>query len=385
MSENERFRELPLAEVRRIVTRFEDRLNEEQGRAAPSRKLVHDAIHHNGAPRCPVRMKRLSTDIILRYGDALSDLFSEFPDDLVMTPAYDFSIGYQPKDRAPRIDPLEVMTKSGTWVDEWGVRWGHSADGVGATPVDCPLKDWGQLDDFLARMPDPAAPGRLDAAAPSFAAHGVSRYCGGFIHLALFERLHCLRGMENIFLDLSTNEKEVMRLRDAIVAFDLELIRGWARIGAQSLFLGDDWGTQASLMVSLDMWRAFFADSYRTIFGEVHRNGMDVLFHSCGNIMGIIPDLIELGVDVIDPMQPGAMDPREIARRFGGKVAFCGGIDDQRLSSQTPAQIKAEVARLIETLGTPFGNSLIVAPGNIMTPEIPLENLRAVFEACHGQ
>ena len=380
---NENFRDLPLADVRRIVTRFEDRLNEAQKLAAPSRDLVRDAIHRKGAPRCPVRLKRLSIDIILRYGDALADLFCEFPEDLVMTPAYDFSIGFQPKDRKARVDPLQVMTESGQWVDEWGVRWGHSSDGVGATPVDCPLKDWGQLDQYIARMPDPRAPGRLDAAVPSFLAHGASRYCGGFIHLSLFERLHCLRGMENIFLDFSTNEREVRRLRDAIVAFDLELIRGWAKIGAQSLFLADDWGTQTSLMISLEMWRDFFTDSYRTIFQEVHRNGMDVMFHSCGNIMGIIPDLIDLGADLIDPMQPGAMDPGEVARRFGGQVAFCGGIDDQRLASQTPAEIKEEVGRLIATLGTPFGNSLIVAPGNIMTPEIPLKNLRALFEACH--
>ena len=90
-------------------------------------------------------------------------------------------------------------------------------------------------------------------------------------------------------------------------------------------------------------------------------------------------------MDVVDPVQPGAMDPQEVARRFGGKVAFSGGIDDQRLVSYTPQQLKDEVRRTIDTLGAPFGGAYLVGPANVMTPEIPIENLRALFEACHGR
>lgn len=190
--------------------------------------------------------------------------------------------------------------------------------------------------------------------------------------------------MQNLFLDFYTNERELRRLSDAIVRYLLELIRQWAEMGADAVFLTDDWGTQTSLMLSLEMWRSFFADAYRTVFQEIHRRGMDVMFHSCGNVTAIVPDLIALGVDVIDPIQPGAMDQEEVARQFGGRVSFCGGIDDQRLASHTPGQIRDEVRRTIDTLGSPFGNALIVAPANVMTPEIPLENLRALFEACHA-
>jgi uroporphyrinogen decarboxylase len=380
----EDFRRLTFAQAKERFARFEERVSDAQRRAPPTLELVRNAIHRKGAPRCPSRIRRLSVDIVLRHGDALADLFCEYPEDTVMLAPYEISVGFQPPEKKDRIDPLRVMTESAQWTDEWGIRWGHAFGGVGATPVDHPLNDWAALEDFLGTLPDPNAPGRLDAAKAGFAPHRADRYCAGFMHLALFERLHCLRGMENVFLDLVTNEREVRRLCDAIVGYDVALIRRWADTGAHGLFLTDDWGTQTSLMVSLDMWRSYFSEHYRRIFAEIHAAGMDVLFHSCGNITAIIPDLIELGADVIDPLQPGAMDPARLAREVGGRVAFCGGIDDQRLASQSPAEIREEVRRLLATIAEPFGNAFIAAPANIMTPEIPLENIRALFAACHA-
>lgn len=377
--------EMPVSEIARLVSRFEERVNKAQRGAPPTREWVRGAIRRAGAPRCPVRMKRLSLDIILRHGDALADLFCEFPDHLILSAPYEISIGYQPPGRTDRIDPHWVMTRAAEWDDEWGVRWGHARGGVGATPVASPLTDWAQLDEYLAhRIPDPRAAGRLEAAKPVFAAHGRSKYCGGIIHLSIFERLHAVRGMQNVFLDFYTSEREVRRLCDAIVGYLLELIRQWAALGADGVFLTDDWGTQTSLMISPELWRSFFGDYYRRVFQEIHRLGMDVFFHSCGNVTAIVPDLVGMGLDVLDPVQPGAMDPAALAREFGGRVAFCGGLDDQKLASRSPGEVRDEVRRLIDTLGAPFGNALVLSPANVMTPEIPLANLRALFEACHA-
>lgn len=94
---------------------------------------------------------------------------------------------------------------------------------------------------------------------------------------------------------------------------------------------------------------------------------------------------IDVGVDALDPIQPGAMDAAEVARRFGGRIAFCGAIDDQHLLATTPREIKDAVRRTMDTLGRPFGNALVVGPANILTPEAPLENLRALFEVCHEE
>lgn len=381
------FRSLPVAEMEAILARFEERVNAAQAAAAPSKEWVKKAVCRQGAGRCPVWINRLSLDIVLRYNDALADLFCQYPDDAVRVVPYDIFIGYQTPGRGPRVNPVEALMRDAQWEDEWGTRWAHAFGGVGATPIDCPLKDWSQLDGYLARrVPDPRAPGRFDAAAAVLKMHGPARYCYGTIHLALFERLHALRGMANVFTDFYTNETEVRRLLDAIAAYTRELIRAWGELGADAVFLTDDWGSQRALMTSPAMWRGFFKAHYAAMFAEAHRLGMDVIFHSCGNVTAIVEDLVEVGMDVLDPIQPGAMDVDLLARRFGGRVSFCGAIDLQQLLAHgTPQEVRDAVRRLIDALGRPYGGGFIVAPANVLTPEIPLENLEALFAAAHGQ
>ncbi len=375
---------LPFSEMRAIVARFEERVNGAQLASPPSKDIVRNALQRKGAARCPVRMKRLSMDAIVRYGEALADLFCAFPDDVIHVQPYEFCVGYQPADRPDRLNELQVLLQPGEWLDEWGTRWGHASGGVGATPVDYPLKDWSQLDAYLRRqMPDPRLPGRLDAARAVLARHGESRYCVGVIHLVLFERLHCLRGMDNAFMDLCTNEAEVCRILEALTDYAVGLVEAWAPMPVSALFLADDWGSQTGLMISLAMWRKYFKPHYRRIFEAIHRAGKDVIFHSCGNVASIIPELIDLGVDVLDPLQPEAMDLADIGRRFGGKLGFSGAITDQRLEDSTPREIRDMVRRAIETLGEPFGNSYLVAPSNVLPPSVPFENLAALLEACH--
>ncbi len=380
------YRLLPTAEMERIVARFEHRVNQAQAAAAPTKDWVKKAIHRQGSGRCPVRIKRLSLDVVLRYGDDLADLFCEYPDDAVAIVPYDIFIGHQPPGKSPRINPVEVLTQTAQWTDEWGTRWGHAFGGCGATPVGYPLRDWAGLEDYVAhRIPNPRAPGRLDSAAEILRLHAATKYCIGIIHLSLFERLHAIRGMENVFADFYEHEPETRRLLDAIADYLSELIHSWAEIGVDAVFLTDDWGSQTSLMISPPMWRRFFKPYYARAFGEAHDRGLDVIFHSCGNVTAVVDDLIEVGMDVLDPVQPGAMDIDEIARRFGGRCSFAAAIDVQHLLSHgSPQNVRDGVRRVMDILGHPFGGSLLVGPANVITPEIPFENLQALFEAAHG-
>lgn len=368
-----------------VLSRFERRVADAVEAAPPSKTWVADAVRRRGSGRCPVWINRLSIDIVLRYGDALADLFCRYPDDAVRVVPYEFAIGFQAHGRQPRIDPVDVLTRSAEWEDEWCTRWGHAQGGVGATPVAYALADWSQLDEYLARrLPNPRARGRLDAAARVLQRHRAERYCMGTIHLALFERLHALRGMENVFADLYEHEHEIRRLLEAIAAYVMELIRQWGALGADAVFLTDDWGSQTSLMISPAMWRSFFKPYYQALFADAHRLGMDVFFHSCGNVMQIVEDLVEVGVDVLDPMQPGAMDEQQLADRFGRRLTFCGAIDLQQLLCRgTPQQVRQEVRRAKNLLGRPFGGSYVVSPANVLTPDVPLENLEALFQAAH--
>jgi uroporphyrinogen decarboxylase len=376
---------LILEEKEEIIRRFDARLEAAISHRPPTKQWVKQALRRGGAPRCPVRFRRLSLDIILRYGDALADLFCEYPDDAVFAQPYDLFVGYQPPGRSCRINPVKILSENGQWTDEWGTEWRHIAGGVGASTVSNPLADWSQLDDYLAvRMPDPCAPDRLKEALPVLQAHGKTKYLYGVIHMLLFERLHCLRGMDNTFTDFHLYPQEVRRLLDALTDYAVQLIRSWGEWdNVDGLLMTDDWGTQTSLMIAPAMWRKFFAANYRRIFDEVHRFNKQVIFHSCGNVTEIIGDLIDVGVDILDPVQPEALDIDNVARNFGGKVAFSGGISDQKLVRMSPRQVRDHVRRTIEVLGSSFNNAYLVAPSNSLTPEIPLENLEALFEAAH--
>jgi len=377
------WRQLPLAEMERRVARFEEAVWAAQIAAPPNHALLQDAVKRKNAARCPVWLRRVTLNLVIRYGDALIDLYQEFPDDLGRVAPYDLMVGFNPK---VKITPTEAMMTDSEWISEWGVGWKHVVGGVGATEVSNPLTDWATLKHYLKTLPDPDEPGRLDAAvAPAAALHGAGKYVFGLFGAALFH-IFSIRGFENALMDFHLEQANLHRLVEALGDYALKLIRQWAKVGVDALLFLDDWGTQEGLLIAPATWREFFKPCYAGLFRETHRLGMDCFLHSCGNVTEIVDDLIEVGLDVLDPIQVSAMDIAELARRFGGRVSFCGSIDVQSLLPHAkPQEVKDAVRRSIDVLGRPFGNGLILAPTNTITPDVPLENLRAMFEACHQQ
>ena len=376
---------LSVPELESRLARFHERVAQGMDGTPATKEWVRRAIHRQGDSRCPVWLNRISPNLIVRHGDALADLYCRYPDHVIRIEPYDFGLGHQPPERVKRVNPVEIAFKDAEWEDEWGTRWSHSARSVGATPVAEALTDWAQLDEYIAmRLPNPNAPGRFEVGERVLRRFGHSRYCFGAVILTLFERLHSVRGLLNVFEDFYSNEAELRRLIEVLAGYALQLIRRWAKLGADAMFLTDDWGSQTGLLISPKMWRELFRPHYQTLFDEAHRLGMEVIFHTDGNVMAIIDDLVEIGLDVLDPLQPGAMDYRKVAGLYGGKVSFCGGIDLQHLLNRgTPAEIRASVRDLKKTLGHPWGGGYIVSPSNRVGPEVPLANLEALFQAAH--
>ena len=190
----------------------------------------------------------------------------------------------------------------------------------------------------------------------------------------LFERAWLLRGYENILMGLCNNEKEINYLLDGITEFHIEVAKKIVKLNIiDGIFTGSDVGTQRSMVMSPETWRKFFKKRYKKIWGIYKEKNLSVFHHSCGNIMEIIPDLIEIGLDVLNPIQPEAMNPEELSKRFGKELTFFGGISTQNtLPFGTPQEVEKEIVDRIKVLGR--NNGYIISPSHEVTSDCKPEN-----------
>ncbi len=263
------------------------------------------------------------------------------------------------------------------WKDEWQTGW--EEDGHGAKTEEYPLID-GYEALVQYKFPDPDLSGRFNEADEKLKERG-DRYVLASVWFTLFERLWMLRGFENMLMDPYINESSFCRLRDRITEFNLAMIDKWLDRGVNGIFFSDDWGCQRGLLMNPADWRRFYKPSYKRMFDRVHDGGAHVWMHLCGNITTILPDLIDIGLNVLNPVQPQAMDVRMLSREFGGKVCFNGGLDVQgTMVNGTPEDVKREIHELVALFGK-FNGGYIGGTSHTIMPETPLDNVIAMYEA----
>jgi uroporphyrinogen decarboxylase len=194
-----------------------------------------------------------------------------------------------------------------------------------------------------------------------------------------------LRGMEKFMMDLALNPDLAQAIIEQVGRFYLEFDRRiFEAVGdlTDIYFIADDVGVQDGLMISPRMFHKFIAPSLRRFIAQAKEYGQRVMYHTCGAVRRLIPDFIEMGVDILNPIQVSAqgMEPAGLKRDFGHALCFHGALDIQAVLSQgTPDQVRAEVARLCHVLGQ--GGGFILAPTNNVMPETPIENVLALYEA----
>ena len=239
-----------------------------------------------------------------------------------------------------------------------------------------PLADWSQLDEVLAAFPSAASPSLFPQVPPPDGRYRIAHWW-----YTLFERHWSLRGMSQALLDYYTNPDEVHRLFAALTGLYKGIItRAASELDADAIYVTDDLGTQARTFFSPKIFDTFYAPYYGEIIDTAHRLGMHFWLHTCGNIELFLPRFIEMGVDVIHPIQKYAMDEQKIAARFGGQIAFWTGFDVQHtIPFGTPDEVRREVRHLLDTYYRPDGRLLFTA-GNGITGDTPLASLSVLFE-----
>jgi len=330
-----------------------------------SRERVKRSIYFQRPDRVPISHAVLPA-AILKYGTALEEILATYPDDF----GWDYMANMAPND-------YPAVYKKGRHVDDFGTVWQGEWLGICGIPVDWPIKDLGEYDNY--RWPEvfSAGPpkGRL------YSGHMVGfddRWYARGAWITYFEQLQQLRGMENLLADIATESKQFYRLLDDLLDFNLRWINKWVKLEYDGLHFADDWGGQQALMINPRTWRRIFKPRYAEMFRRVRDAGMDVWYHTDGHVNEILGDLIEIGVRVIN-CQSSIMGHDWMAQNARGKVAIRTDIDRQRiLPFGSPSEVKEEVHRTFEACGTPEGG--LVACGEIH-PDVPLENVRAMYEA----
>ncbi len=251
--------------------------------------------------------------------------------------------------------------------------------------VKCPLDGAsGSADVEAYPFPDARAPGRFDLARRDIDRFGRDCFVIGDVELSIFELAWHLTGMERYLLALAGGEEWIEALNGRVEDWTLGLARQLVEAGVDALWFGEDLGSQTSTLISPQMWRGLFKPRYRRMFGELRRQKPDLILimHSDGAVAPLIEDFIELGVDVYNPVQPNVpgSDPRELKERFGARIGFFGGIDQQVLLPAGDIQkLREEVRRRMHILGRDGG--YLLAPAHVIQADVRPEVVRAMIAA----
>lgn len=263
--------------------------------------------------------------------------------------------------------------------DEWGCVWRKLDGDLSVGMVEHhPLADWSQAAHY--RWPDPLEYWRFDT--PQIEATVEwARARDKFMivgELSLFEPAQALRGMADLLADIVAEPERAIAIIDRLTEYSLATIGEFARYRPDGFRIIDDWGTQNQLMINPDIWRQLFKPRYKRLIDAVHNLGAKVYWHTDGYTLDIVPDFIELGVDLLHIQAP-VMDYETLASLTRRKICLLAEPDRQWLLPRgTPEQVDKEVEKIVRAFAVPEGG--LIAHGAI-EPDVPIANVEALFRA----
>ncbi|MEM3434469.1 MAG: uroporphyrinogen decarboxylase family protein [Candidatus Methanomethyliaceae archaeon] len=276
------------------------------------------------------------------------------------------------------------VQSDGTFIDEFGLVYRNV--GFYSEIVQRPLEHADTSEDVeMYSLPPALDEGRWERAKQMIEKYVSSYAIVGDLEATMFELSWNLVGFEKFLVDLSLLREYTFVLLDRILEeWALPCGKRLIELGVDVLWAGDDFGTQRGMLIAPDFWRKYLKPRYAYLFKEWKKLNpyVKLAYHSCGSITPIIPDLVEIGVDILNPIQPQAhgMNLAELKRQWHGKLCLFGGVDEQRvLPFGTPCEVREEVKKRITEAG--FGGGFIIAPSHNIQPDTPIENVFAYFDA----
>ncbi len=353
------------------------------------RERVQMALQHQSTDRPPMQISftpefanRLRADLQLK-GTALHNphgggnsyaLERAIGEDMLLT-----SIGWA---NSYYQEPAE-------YVDEWGISWKSIpyttpfGSGRYTEIAGHPLADSQALSTYIP--PDPTRPELYTDAAEVLKQYQDEYWIVGVTVTTMFETAWALRGLEQMLIDFITDPGLSNAILDIPYQYHLAAARKLVEMGVDMIWTGDDVGAQNGMLISPRTWRKFLKPRMANFIAELKgiNPRVKVAYHSDGCIYPIIPDLIEIGLDVLNPIQPASMDPAYLKETFGDQLCFWGTVDEQyTLPLGSPEEVRAEIAKRIATAGRNGG--LILSPTHHVQLDTPMENFWAMVNAITG-
>jgi uroporphyrinogen decarboxylase len=283
------------------------------------------------------------------------------------------------------------MEADHSYLDEWGTRWKKPESSLYWDPAGFPLKDATVEDLEKYPWPDANDPGRTEGLreeAQRLREETDYAIVADAPAWGLFESgWVALRGPEQYFMDMALNKPFIKTLMEKLTDIHVQFFKNYlAAVGdlIDVVIVGDDLGGENGPLISLPTYRELVKPYQKKLWGFIKEHTDAKLFlHCCGGIKKLLPDLIEIGVDIINPVQVAArgMNPKELKTEFGKQLTFWGGIDTQKVMPfGTPDEVQAEVKQRIAELA-PGGGFVLTAVHNIQSGVKP-ENILRMYEAA---
>lgn len=302
----------------------------------------------------------------LKYGKSLTAILEKYPQDILRIEG--------PMDSA--FYPEEFMV--GEYKDLWGSTWMVLQEGMVGEVKNPALNDISEVCEY--EMPFETLKKHWDERGGEVDRKiDEGKMNNQFIiggHLNLFERMQFIRGTENLYLDLALEKENVMIFLNKLVEYYKEYLKYWLKRNIDAIVFFDDWGSQKSLLISPEMWREIFKPSYKELIGIIKEHGKYVFFHSCGYILELYDELIDLGVDAINS-QVWCMGIEKVAQKCAGRITLWGELDRQKtLAFGSPQDIFRDAMNMKEKF---FVNGGGLIGESLAGKDVPLENIEAML------